>query len=198
MDINQIIKRVLNMVTKPKEEWQAVKDENLGVTDIFTRYAVILAAIPAVAGFIGFCIIGFSFGYGTWRMPIGSGLAWMIMQFAFALGGAYLTAFIIDALAPSFGALKDMNRSFQAVVFSSAPLWVAGVVFILPTLSVVIWFFSIYCLYLLYLGIEALKEPPKDKMVGYFVVIIIVSIVVQSVAYFLVRAITFPRAWLGF
>ena len=51
----------------------------LTIADMFMKYAVILAAIPAVAGFIGYVVIGMSFGgLGTFRWPLGTALVWAI------------------------------------------------------------------------------------------------------------------------
>ena len=62
---------MIALVTKPKEEWQSIKSEKMSVADMFTKYAIILAAIPAVAGFIGYTVVGISVGFGTFRIPVG-------------------------------------------------------------------------------------------------------------------------------
>ena len=71
------------------------------VTDMFTKYAMILAAIPAIAGLIGNSLIGVSYGFGTFRVPIGSSPGLGDPEYVLSLAGAYLFGFIIDALAPS-------------------------------------------------------------------------------------------------
>ncbi|MGE5341858.1 MAG: Yip1 family protein [Candidatus Omnitrophota bacterium] len=202
MDFNAIIKRVTALITNPKAEWEIIKLQPMTTADIFTKYALILAAIPAIAMFIGHTLIGVSFGFGTFRYPIGAGLQYAIFNYIFSLVGVFVAAFIIDALAPSFGSVKDMNRSLKVVVFSYIPLWVAGVLFIIPTLGILVSLIGIYSLYLLYLGIKQLKEPPADKLMGYYIVSLVVMIVLFIGVGFIVASIAlsgyYPNALRGF
>ncbi|UCH98683.1 MAG: YIP1 family protein [Candidatus Aminicenantes bacterium] len=194
MDFNAIIKRAIAIITKPKDEWQVIKSESMTITEMFTKYAIFLAAIPAIAGFLGWIIIGRSYGPFTIRAPIGRALLWAIFMYALSLAAVYLLAIIIDALAPSFGAQKDMVQSMKVVVFSSTAAWVGGIFHLIPVLAILALLCGLYGLYLLYLGMKSLKEPPQDKMAGYFVVTLIVSIVVQIVILLLVGVIAFGSA----
>jgi hypothetical protein len=191
MDFNAIIKRAINVITKPNDEFQAIKGEQMTIADMYVKYAIFLAAIPAIAGLIGFCVIGVSFGFGTLRIPIGNGLIWAVLQYALSLVGVFLMAFIIDVLGPSFGAKKDMVDSMKAVVFSYTAAWIAGVLYIIPSISILAAILGLYTLYLLYVGMMHLKEAPADKRVGYFVVSLIVAMVVSMLIYWIVRAIAF-------
>lgn len=192
MDFNAIIKRVIAIITKPKDEWQVIKKENLTISDMFLKYAIYLAAIAAIAGFIGYAVIGVSVGFGTFRMPAGRALMWSIFQYIFSLGGVFLIAFIIDSLAPSFGAKKNMVDSTKVVVYSYTASWVAGIFFIIPSIAGILGaLLSLYTLYLLYLGIETIKEAPKEKAMGYFVVSLLVTIVVYVIIGLIVSNIVF-------
>ncbi|MCP5046919.1 MAG: DUF1282 domain-containing protein [bacterium] len=185
MDFNAIIKRVVAILTKPKEEWEVIKNEQMSVSDMYTKYAIIVAAIPAICGFIGWVAVGRSFMSITIKMPIGRALIWAVFQYALALGAVYVVALIIDALAPSFGAQKDFNRSLKITIFSYTAAWVGGVFYLIPALSIIAALAAIYSLVLLYSGMASLKEPPKDKLMGYFVTVIIVEIVL----FFIIGAI---------
>lgn len=194
MDFNAIIKRVIGLVTKPKEEWQSIKSEKMSVSDMFTKYAIILAAIPAVAGFIGYTVIGVSFGLGTIRIPVGRSILWAILTYVLSLGAVFLLGFIIDALAPSFGSTKNMDLSLKVAVFSYTAAWVAGIFHIIPALAILAMIVSLYTFYLLYLGLEILKEVPKDKLVGYFVVTLVITFVIYFLIGFIVSRIAFGAA----
>jgi hypothetical protein len=198
MDFNAIIKRVMSLVTKPKEEWQTIKNEKMSVVDMFTKYAIILAAIPAIAGFIGYSVIGVSVGFGTFRIPVGRSILWAILIYVLSLAGVYLLAFIIDALAPAFGSTKNLAVSLRVVIFSYTAVWLGGIFYIIPALSIITFLIGLYTLYLLYLGMEILKEVPKDKMVGYFVVTIIITIIVNLLVGFIVSRIVFGSASIMF
>jgi hypothetical protein len=194
MNFNAIIKRAIAIITKPNDEWQVIKNETMSIADMFTKYAIILAAIPAIAGFIGYGLIGISVGFGTFRIPLGRCLIWAIFMYALSLVGVYLTAFIMDALASSFGSQKDMNRSLKVVVFSWTPVWIAGILYIIPSIAVIVWIASLYALFLLYIGMKSLKEPPQDKLMGYFIVTLVINIVVLFLVGFIVSTIAFGSA----
>ncbi|MBS4035116.1 MAG: YIP1 family protein [Ignavibacterium sp.] len=187
-----LFERAKNILITPKTEWEVIKIEQTSVSDLFTRYVLILALIPAVAGFIGQSLVGISLGpFGSYKMPIGRGLLYLVLYYAMTVGAVYLLAFIVDALAPSFGAKKDMLASLKVVVYSYTAAWVAGIFQIIPVLGFLGIIGSIYGLFLLYLGLKIVKETPQDKLVGYFIVVIIVSIVVYFVIGMIVGAIAF-------
>ena len=189
-----LVERAKNILLTPNKEWDVIKGESLTVTDMFTKYAMILAAIPAVAGFIGYALIGVSYGFGTFRIPIGSALVWAILMYIVSLAGTYLFGFIIDALAPSFGCAKNLAASMKVVVFSYTAAWIAGILMIIPSLGILGSIASVYSLYLLYIGLGKVKDVPKDKMVGYFVVSIVVAVVIFFVISLIVTRVSFGGA----
>ncbi len=190
-----LIDRAKNILITPKTEWEVIKNENLSVAEMFTGYAVILAAIPAIAGFIGRSLIGITVPFvgTTIKIPIGTGLVWAVLYYLLTLAGVYVIALIMDALAPSFGSSKNLVASLKVAVFSSTAAWLAGIFTIFPLLSI-LSIVGLYSLYLLYLGMKTVKEPPQDKLVGYFVVLLILTIVV----YFVVGAIVGAIALSGY
>lgn len=190
LNIN-IINRSKNIMFSPKTEWELIKTESWSIGDLYTRYVMILAAIPALAGFIGYSIFGINYGYGTYRISIGTGIVWAAMTYIFALVGVFVLAFIIDALAPSFGSTKDMSTSIKIVAFANTPAWVAGILNTIPILGFIAALAAIYGLVLLYMGMQRLKEVPQEKMTGYFVVTIIAAILLYFVTGAIVSSIAF-------
>ena len=184
-----LVERAKNILLTPAKEWDVIKGENLTIVDMFTKYAMILAAIPAVAGFIGFALIGVSYGFGTFRWPFGTALVWLILSYVLSLGGVFLLAFIIDALAPTFGCTKNLDAAVKIAVFSYTPVWVAGILGIIPAISILMILASIYSLYLLYMGLQKIKEPVNDKLMPYFVVSIVALIVIYWMVNFIVGRI---------
>jgi hypothetical protein len=176
-----LVERAKEIILKPKETWEKVKGEETTVKDLYMSYAGILAIIPAVSTFIGMSLIGTSVFGVHFRVPIVSGLVQAILQYVLTLVGIYVVAFIIDALAPSFNSKKDMMAAMKLAVFSFTPAWIAGVLGIIPMLGILAIIASLYSLYLFYVGLPILMETPKEKVLGYFVVIIVVSIIVSVV-----------------
>jgi hypothetical protein len=187
-----LVERAKNILMTPKTEWEVIKNEAASVGELFTKYAMILAAIPVIATFIGQSLIGINLGFlGSYKIPIGNALTYAALYYILALVGVYVIAFIIDALAPSFGASKDMIASLKVSVYSSTAAWVVGIFSIIPALSI-LGILGLYSLYLMYLGLKIVKTPPEDKLIGYFIVVIIVAVIVYFVIGMIVAAVALP------
>jgi hypothetical protein len=185
-----LFERAKNILITPKTEWEVIKVEQTSVSDLFTRYVLILALIPALATFIGQSLIGISMGpFGSFKIPVGRGLLYLVLYYGFTVGAVYVLAFIIDALAPSFGSTKNFLASLKVVVYSYTAAWVIGILQIIPILGFLSILGSIYSLFLLYLGLKIVKDTPQDKLVGYFIVVIIIAIVVYFLIGMIVGAI---------
>lgn len=173
--------RVQGILLRPKEEWEKIKEETYPVPQLFTSYVMILAAVPAVAQFIGNWLIGQRIPfYGTFRYGFGSGLLRAIMFYGMTLASVYVIGLIINALAGSFASRKDQLSAMKLAVFSQTPGWIAGALYIIPPLGLLVPLLSLYGIYLMYLGLGAgIMETPKDKVATYLVVIIVVTFVLM-------------------
>jgi len=178
-----IVQRVQSIILKPKEEWVKIKAEPSTVADLFTSYAVILAAIPAVAQFLGNILVGRRLPVvGLYRWSIGRAFGNAVLSYVFALATVYLFALIINELAPNFGSAKNMTSALKLSVYSMTPGWVAGILYIIPGLWILGILAGLYGLYVLYLGFDTpMMETPKDKVMSYMGVSIVVVIVLYVV-----------------
>jgi F0F1-type ATP synthase membrane subunit c/vacuolar-type H+-ATPase subunit K len=93
----------------------------------------------------------------------------------------YITAYVVDALAPSFNSEKHLGRSIQLVAFGSTPALVARFFTVLPVIAGLIALVgAVYTIYVWYLGLGPVKRTPEDKKVIYLVVIFLALIVVYA------------------
>lgn len=169
-----LVTRVQNMIMKPAAEWDVVAAEPATVGSIYTGYAVILAAIPAIATLL--CSILF--------LHIGPILAVVtaVLGYVLALVGLFITSFIVNALAPSFGGEQNQVQALKLVTYANTAAWVAGALNIIPILGALASLVGgIYSLYTLYLGLPKLMKNPADKTLVYFIVTLVVAIVVYAV-----------------
>jgi hypothetical protein len=192
-----VVERVKNLILQPKQEWQKIDGESHTVQGLYTHYVMILAAIPAVCGFIGLSLIGIGVFGATYRVPLASGIAHLVVQYLMSLGMVYLLALIIDALAPNFSSAKGFDQAFKVAAFMLTPAWIAGVFSIIPALGIIGALLSLYSLYLLFLGLPILMKTPQDKAIPYTVVVIIAAIVITVVITALI-GLTMPGPVRGF
>ena len=187
--------RVRNILLAPDTEWPVIAADPTPTGDIVTGYVMPLAAIGAVAGFIGGSLVGISVPFlGRYHVPITTGLAGAVFAFIFAIVGVFVLAFIINALAPTFGAQQDSNRAFKVAAYSYTPAWIAGVLQIVPALAILGVLAALYGLYLLYLGLPALMKCPQEKSIGYTAVVVVCAIVLSIVVTSISGLIVSPAA----
>ena len=186
-----LVARVQAIILKPKEEWSKIKTETTTVSGLFTSYAMILAAIPAVAQFIGYGLIGRRYPFIGWvRMGVGTSLLRAVFYYVFSLATVYAFGLIINALAPTFSSPSNQINAMKLAVFSMTPVWVAGVLYIVPFLELLVILAGFYGFYVLYLGFTApVMETPKEKIIGYLAVGILVSIVLFVIVGLILGAI---------
>lgn len=192
MDFNRLIARVKAILLTPKTEWPVIAGEPATTADLYKNYIVILAAIPAIFGFLKMSLIGVSMPFaGTMRIGVMAGLANMVVIYGLSLLMVYVMALIINALAPTFDAQKDPTQALKTVAYAYTASWIAGFAQILPWLGVLIGIAGgIYGIYLLYLGLPHTMKCPPHKAAGYTVVAIIIAIVLGFVVGLLAGAIT--------
>lgn len=167
------------IIVKPREEWCIIKEELTTIEDLFARYAVILAAVPAAAGFIGYSIFGRPGLTGYVPISLKENLKWTILSYILSLASVFFLAYIIDMLAPFFGAKRDLPAAVKIVVYSQTASWAAGLLLVFPQLALLVVGASLYSLYLLYTGMKSVKEVPPDRLTGYFAAAIFASIVIS-------------------
>jgi hypothetical protein len=167
-----LVERVKQILLSPRTEWEVIDTEQTTTTELYTGYIAPLAAIGPIAQIIGFSV----FGVMGYRVPIGRALAYAIATYVLTLVGTHVLAMIIDALAPTFGGRPDRIQALKVAGYSSTAVWVAGIFALIPALSI-LGILGLYSLYLLYLGLPRLMKSPKDRAVGYTLVVILSAIV---------------------
>ena len=179
--------RVVAILTKPAEEWRTIAAESATVESLMRDYAAPLAAIPAVCQFIGMTLVGVPTPIlGTIRIGIVRGLVGAILAWVFALVGAWVAAVVIEKLAPTFLSRGDTAQALKLVVYAMTPVWIAGVLNLVPLLAVLGIIAALYAVYLFYLGLPVIMATPADKVIPYMLVsalvIIVVSVILGSIA----------------
>ena len=176
-----LVDRAKKILLQPKSEWAVIAAEPHTVQDLYTGYVMILAAIPAVANFIGTSIVGVGFLGRVYHVPITYALTQLVLGYVLSLAMVYVLALVIDALAPNFGGEKNFLQALKVAAFAPTASWIAGIFGIIPLLGILAILGGLYSLYLLYLGLPMLMRVPEEKGVVYTVVVVIVAIVLAIV-----------------
>jgi hypothetical protein len=177
--------RVIKILTTPKTEWPVIEAESTDVAKLYTGYIAILAAIPAVASFFGSTMIGLPL---LGRTPMTYAFVTMVLTYAASLATVYISALIIDKLAPSFDSTPNFIQALKLVAYSLTAGWVAGVLNIIPMLGILTVLAALYGIYLFYLGLPVMMKTPEAKVIIYMVVSAVVIFVVTVILMVIVGA----------
>ena len=180
-----LFEKVKEILLRPKETWSKIKQEPTSLLQVLITYAMPLALLPVVFGMLGFSLIGHRYGFGpvggVFRIPITYSLIWAIVSYVLTLVGLFIEGLVINALAPSFGSKQNLANACKLAVYAYTPAFIAGILNVIPALSVVVFLLSLYGIYLLFLGFPVMMETPSDKVLVYLIVTIIVIIVIFSI-----------------
>ena len=176
-----IIERVKSILFQPRPTWATIEAESADVAGLYTRYLMVLAAIPAVCGFIGMSLIGMGAFGVSFRVPLVSGLANMVVSYVLSLVGVFVLALIVDALAPRFGGQKSSIQALKLAVYASTAAMLGGVFSLLPSLAMLGLLAALYSIYLLYVGLPVLMKNPPEKTLAYTAVVLVAAIVMGLV-----------------
>lgn len=198
MDFGKIIARAQAILTTPKTEWPVAAAEPATVQGLYVNYILVVAALPAIAGYIKNSLIGVSLLGVTVRTPVGAGLAGMVLQYLLSLVLAYVVALIVNALAPTFDAQKDQVQALKTVAYAWTASWVAGIASILPWIGWLILIAGgIYAIYLLYLGLPYTMKCPPEKTAAYTAVTVVIGIVLSWIVGMVVAGVIGTAALTG-
>jgi hypothetical protein len=191
MDFAKIIARIRGILTTPRTEWPTIAAEPDSVQGLYTGYILIVAALPVLARFIKDSLIGVSVLGTPFRLPIGVGIATMLLGYLMSLALTYIIAWVINALAPTFEGQKNFVQALKATAYAWTASWVISIAVILPWLGGIIAIAgAIYAIYLLYLGLPHTMKCPAHRAGAYTAVSIIIGVVLTIAVGILIAHLT--------
>jgi len=176
-----IVNRAKNIMLTPATEWPVIAAEPATVGGILGGYAGILALLPLVGviltpllGLSAFALLGLGMGYFVALGVVGYVVSLLIL---------FLMSFVVEALAPSFGARKSRVDALKWLAYAVTPLWVASLLLFIPLLGALLVLAAlVYAGYILYLGAGPVMGASPSKAGALTAVTIVAWIVVGYVA----------------
>jgi len=174
--------RIKAILLAPRTEWPLIAQEHSDIAELYLRYIMPLAAIPPLCKLIGWSLL---FSY----MGFGIGLVGALAAYALGLAGIALLALIASRLAAMFEGEQDIVQAFKLVAYASTPGWIGGVLRLVPGLAVLSMLMSLYGIYLIYTGAQAVMAVPEDRMIGYTAAVVAAAILVFVVTAMIITAL---------
>ncbi|TJY59768.1 YIP1 family protein [Sinimarinibacterium sp. CAU 1509] len=183
MERDRVLARVREVLLNPAAEWSVIAAEPDTVAGLYRRYILWLAALPAIAGFLKISVFGIGMPmFGSVRIGFGSGLINAVLQYGVGLVVVYLLALLVNALAPSFGAQKDMTQALKTTAYASTASWIGGALVLVPWLGALLALCGgLYAIYLLYLGLPKVMGCAPERALPYTAVTVLCAVILSLV-----------------
>ena len=161
------------ILVDPAAAWRGIEKDVGDPAYLLSRYAAVLALIPALSSFVGATLVGVVTPSGAiLRANLIDGLFGAVFSYAASCAIVLLLGLIIDLLAPLFGGRRDFEEAFKLAVYSFTPLWLAGIFLLLPGLRFLL-LTGIYGIYLFWLGAPRLTKMPEQQAANFTLVIVV-------------------------
>jgi len=167
--------RAMEIILSPASTWDEIKAEQTAEKTLIKEYYIFIAAVPAIAGFIGLIFKGENLFIS---------LLWSALFVGFAIGGSLLMAKAMNFFAINFSAEQKTGTYFRLVSYSLTPVFLANIFFLIPPLyglSII----GIYGFYVFWVGFSNMVTCAKDEKTNFFFVAFIVFILILILIYLL-------------
>lgn len=193
IDVAALINRVLALLVEPAKTWRIIANEPDSGRLLVTRYVLLLASVSAVFSFLGGLLGSNGFVFS---------LVFAVVRLGVAVGSVWLMGILINAMAPSFGTVRNDNAAFKLMAYASTPLWVVGLLAVIPQLSVLAVLLGVgYSLFLFHVGCPIVLRTPESRAWGFAFASICawfgIMLVASLILYPLVALLFAPAAILG-
>jgi hypothetical protein len=158
---------IAGILKDPKNEWALIEEEHYSAKTVFLTQISILAAIPAIALYIGVTQVGWSVaGEEPVRLAASSALGSAVL-FYFAMWGA--VAFIAACMhwmEKTYGGEVSLDECLVLTTVTATPLFLSGISFLIPMLWLNVAVAGValaYSVYLLYSGTSRIMKIDEDR-----------------------------------
>ena len=180
-----IVARAKGLIIRPWEEWQAIAGEAADTAGLFKGYVMPMAAIPAVASFIGLAVFGRMVLPGLPGFSIGSLLAQALVTYLLGLAGVWIFGKLAQALAPRFGGSGEEMPAMKLAAYSPTAFWLAGAFTLVPPLAI-LGLLGLYSLYILYKGAPVVTRVPENRALVFTLALVLCAIAINLIIGFVV------------
>ena len=168
-----LLTRMRGILFSPTAEWAIIRSEPSTIPQLFLGYACLLVLLPIIAGFLQLL-----FHYHVSLLAVAE---ISIVSYALTIGAIFVEGMFFNASASMFGGEKNLIQAMKAAVYSQTAGCVAGIVTGVPFLGFVMFLAGIYGLYILWLGLPRLMKVRADKALGYVVLNLVLTYLLNLV-----------------
>ena len=112
-----VLQHVWGLFTDPKREWEAIRDDECTIGKCYAIHVLILAAIPAISGFIGTTQFGWQIGAGDpVKLTLQSASLIAVAYYFAMLVGVYSLGWMIHWMGETYDAKVPLSQCVVSLV----------------------------------------------------------------------------------
>ncbi len=154
--MKELLRRMSNILLHPNTEWHAIRDERTTYPEIILRYVGILSVIPPAAAVAGRYIFEGNIPDGVLLSSPSYLLLSNVLWYCMYIMNVVVTGWVITAIMVTVDSRRRSLKGLQLAAYSFTPLFIAGLVAVIPHMRWCISLALLYGMYILYLGMRAL------------------------------------------
>ncbi len=162
-----VLQHVWGLFTNPRKEWESIRDDECTIGKCYAAHVLILAAIPAISGFIGTTQFGWSIGAGDpVKLSVQSAGTIAVLYYLAMLVGVFSMGWMIQWMADTYGAKPMLSQSVVLTAYTATPLFLIGLMELYPVLwlNMVVGIPALaYTVYLLYTGVPIMMGISEER-----------------------------------
>ena len=122
-----ILGHTLGLMTRPDQEWETIRKEETSIGKLYLQHTLLLALIPAVAGYVGTTQVGWQIGGAdVVKLTTGSALQLCALFYLAMLCGVFILGKFIDLFAATYGVDTNNPKGVVLAAYTATPLFMVG------------------------------------------------------------------------
>jgi cytochrome c biogenesis protein CcdA len=154
-------------MTAPEQEWKAIKKERCTIGKCYCSHVLLLALIPAAAGYIGTTMVGWQVtSREVQRLTPDSALQIAILFYITILVAVFTIGMLIHWMGQTYGSKQPLSQCIALAAYTATPLFLIGVMLLYPLLwlNLLLGLPALaYSVYLLYSGVPVMMGVTKER-----------------------------------
>jgi hypothetical protein len=179
--IRAFLIRVQNILIRPHDEWQVIRDESKTYSTVIFHYIAVLALIPPAAAVIDGIVSGRIASKTSSLFFFSSLFLRNMLWYGICIIDVVMTGAIITAVVKTSGSRWSGVEGLKIAAFSFTPLFTSGVLAFIPGMNWIIYAAIPYSVYLLFFGIMDLASTGRKKAMRYAIAVFLAASVILSV-----------------
>lgn len=178
---SMFIQHIIGLFTDPTREWEKIRDQYKNQGKSSVGHVFVLAAIPAISGYIGTTQVGWRIGVGEpIRITGESAVSIAVIYYLALIVGVFTIGWVIHLLGKAYELEKPLPLCIALATYTATPLFLIGIMEVYP----VLWLNMLlglpalaYTVYLLYSGLPILMEIPAERGFLYASAVLAVGLI---------------------